>query len=370
MKDKLSNSNRFSFIPRPFALIPSLYGTAMRARMALYRKGVLKSFELGVPVISVGNITTGGTGKTPVVAWIAQALAREGLRVCILTRGYGRKDEGKRVLVSDGTRLLAEAEEGGDEPRLLAEMLRGVAAVLSDRDRVAAARWAREKLGSEVFVLDDGFQHLRVKRELDIVTIDATNPFGGGRLLPQGRLREPPASLKRADLIIITRSEQAEDINSLKREVEQLSGGKKVLFSRTRTGAVRPLAHQPHGARSAPSSYRVAAFCALGNPQGFFRHLKRSGFDLTYTRAFTDHHSYTQSDIERITREAVEQGAEALLTTAKDAVKLRSLHFALPCFVVEIEFAFENELTLRELLRQATGKGKGRMIDPERGERI
>src|SRR4051812_17943370 len=124
MKDKLSSSNRSSFIPHPFAFVPALYGAAMRARMALYRKGVLKSFELGVPVISVGNITTGGTGKTPVVAWIAQALAREGLRVCILTRGYGRKDEGKRVLVSDGARVLAEAEEGGDEPRLLAETLR------------------------------------------------------------------------------------------------------------------------------------------------------------------------------------------------------------------------------------------------------
>jgi tetraacyldisaccharide 4'-kinase len=333
-----------------------LYGAAVRARMALYRKGVLSSFELGVPVISVGNITTGGTGKTPVVAWVAQALAREGLRVCVLTRGYGRKKEGKRVLVSDGKRILAEAEEGGDEPRLLAEMLRGTAAVVSDRDRVAAARWALEKLGSEVFVLDDGFQHLRVRRTLDIVTVDATNPFGGGRLLPQGRLREPPASLKRADLIIITRSEQAADINALKREVEELSGKKNTLISRTRTGAVRPLAHQTHSPLHAPSSYRVAAFCALGNPQAFFRHLERSGFDLTYTRAFTDHHAYTQSDIEIITREALEHGAEALLTTAKDAVKLRSLRFDLPCFVVEIEFAFENELTLRKLLRQTIGK--------------
>jgi tetraacyldisaccharide 4'-kinase len=337
-----------------------LYGAMMRARTALYRKGMLASHNLGVPVISIGNITTGGTGKTPAVAWVAEALARDGLRVCILTRGFGRKGANKRVLVSNGQRILAGAEEGGDEPRLLGEMLLGAAAVLSDRDRLAAARWARENLGSEVFVLDDGFQHLRVRRALDIVTVDATNPFGGGRLLPQGRLREPPTSLERADLIIITRSEQAADINTLKRELERWSGRPNVLISRTRTGAVRPLALQPYSPSSPPSSYRVAAFCALGNPQAFFRHLERSRFDLTYTRAFTDHHYYTQGDIDRVAREAREQGAEALLTTAKDAVKLRSLRFDLPCFIVEIEFEFENEATLREMLRQATGGSKRR----------
>lgn len=363
MKERLSDTGNKSFIPLPYTLGPLfmplglLYGAAMRTRMALYRKGFLASFELGVPVISVGNITTGGTGKTPVVAWVAEALAREGLRVCILTRGYKRRQESKRVLVSDGKRILAEVEDGGDEPRLLAEMLLGLAAVISDKDRVAAAGWARENLHSEVFLLDDGFQHLRIKRQLDIVTLDATNPFGGGRLLPQGRLREPPPALKRADLIIITRSEQAADILALKGEVEQLSGRKNVVISRTRTGVVRPLIQHPPVPLSSPLSYRVAAFCALGNPQAFFRHLERSGFDLTYTRAFTDHHSYTQKELDEIASEAGSRGAEALLTTAKDAVKLRSLRFALPCFVVEIEFVFENELTLRNMLRKAVGRG-------------
>lgn len=330
-----------------------VYGLMTRARLALYRRGVFASFDLGVPVISVGNITTGGTGKTPVVAWVAEALAREGLRVCILTRGYGRKDEARRVLVSDGETILADASEGGDEPRLLAEMLKGRAAVLSDRDRVGAARWARENLGSELFLMDDGFQHLRVKRDLDIVTLDATNPWGGGRLLPRGRLREPRSGLKRADLIIITRSEQSADINSIKREVEEWSGGKNSLIARTRTRAVRSLNHSEHAISSPASSYRAAAFCALGNSKAFFNHLIRSGFDLTYRRAFTDHHAYTQRDADEMVREAKARGAEALLTTAKDAVKLRSIRFDLPCFVVEIEFEFENEQTLRKLLREA-----------------
>lgn len=364
MKERLFNSNSYAFIPRAAAFMPALkplgflYGGVMRARRALYRKGLLASFDLGVPVISIGNITTGGTGKTPVVAWVAHALARDGSRVCILTRGYGRRDESKLVLVSDGERVLADAPEGGDEPRLLAEMLKGTAAVVSDRNRVEAARWARKNLGSEVFVLDDGFQHLRVRRALDIVTVDATDPWGGGHLLPQGRLRESLSGLRRADLIILTRSEQVAEVNSLKHEVEECSGRKNVFISRTRTRTVRPLVYDQEGTTSPVSSYKVAAFCALGNSRAFFNHLKRSGFDLTYSRAFADHHSYTRHDIERVAREARAHGAEALLTTAKDAVKLRSMRFEMPCFVVEIEFEFEDELGLREALRQATGNRK------------
>src|SRR5215213_3309961 len=142
-----------------------LYGAVTRARLRLYGSGLLKSERVGAPVVSVGNLTAGGTGKTPLVEWAARALAREGLRACVLTRGYGRADERRRVVASDGARVLAEAAECGDEPRLLAERLLGVAAVVCDRDRVAAARWAREELGAEVFVLDDGFQHLRSARE-------------------------------------------------------------------------------------------------------------------------------------------------------------------------------------------------------------
>src|SRR5215210_6123638 len=135
-----------------------LYGAVTRARLRLYRSGVLKGERVGAPVVSVVNLTAGGTGKTPLVEWAARALAREGLRACVLTRGYGRADESRRVVASDGTRVLAEVAECGDEPRLLAEKLLGVASVVCDRDRVGAARWARGELGARVFVLDDGFQ--------------------------------------------------------------------------------------------------------------------------------------------------------------------------------------------------------------------
>jgi tetraacyldisaccharide 4'-kinase len=347
-----------------------LYGAVTRARLRLYRSGILKTENVGAPVVSVGNLTAGGTGKTPLVEWAAHALAGEGLRVCVLTRGYGRADEGRRVVASDGARVLAEVAECGDEPRLLAEKLLGVASVVCDRDRVAAARWARAELGARVFVLDDGFQHLRLARDLDIVTVDATAPLGDGHMLPRGRLREPAWGLARADCVVITRVDLAADLEGLRGEVARLSGGRAVVVtSRVRTRGLTPLgsvelesrveARLASGAegRSALDGFDVAspvgAFCAVGNPRAFFEQLRREGFKLCHTRAFPDHHAYTAADVEAVSREAVAHGARVLLTTAKDAVKLRGFEFALPCYVVEIGLEFDDEALLLDLLRQA-----------------
>jgi tetraacyldisaccharide 4'-kinase len=343
------------------APLSALYSAAMRARRALYKAGALRVHEINAPVISVGNITTGGTGKTPLVDWVARAVAKEGRRVCILTRGFGRADENKRVLVSDGEHIFADSREGGDEPRLLAENLRGVAAVLSDADRVAAARWAIENLKSEVFILDDGFQHLRIARNLDLVVVDATNPLSGGKLLPRGRLREPLRELARADCIILTRCEQSLDIDSLRKQAERLSGASPVLLSRTRTRMLRPLdapitENSVSDSSSHPSSlipHPFAAFCAIGNPASFYEHLRRDGYTLKLTRSFADHHVYTQRDIDVIISEAKRAGAQRLLTTAKDAVKLRSLSFDLPCYVLEIELEFDDEEKLHSMIREA-----------------
>ena len=341
-----------------------LYGAVTRARAGLYRAGFLKTENVDAPVVSVGNLTAGGTGKTPLVEWVARALAREGLRACVLTRGYGRADESRRVVASDGTRVLAEVTECGDEPRLLAEMLLGVASVVCDRDRVGAARWARAELGAEVFVLDDGFQHLRIARDLDVVTLDATDPWGGGHLLPRGRLREPASALARADCVVITRSELAADLGQLRAEVARLTGGRAaVLTSRVRTRGLVPLEEFGGGASAEVegrgvrplglSGVTVAAFCAVGNPRAFFEHLRREGFELGHTRAFADHHAYTQADADAVSRDAAREGARALLTTAKDAVKLRGLGFALPCYVVEAGLEFDEEARLLGLLRGA-----------------
>lgn len=342
----------------------ALYGIAIRTRLALYRRRALRIYKIAAPVISVGNITTGGTGKTPLVEWLAQTLARENLRPCILTRGYGRAHTNQRVLVSDGERVLADARMGGDEPRLLAEKLLGMAAVISDADRVAAARWAIDTLRSDLFILDDGFQHLRIFRDLNILTVDATNPWGGGRLLPTGRLREPLRELERADCCVITRAEQIRDVDSLRAEVRRRSGGRPVFLARTRTVGLRTMSAEPanEAQRSQASLLtveaapkHVAAFCAIGNPQAFFTHLQTDGFTLKHKHAFADHHVYTQGDIRTLEQEARARGAQALLTTAKDEVKLRALEFQLPCYVVEIELEFDDEAALRQLVLRAVG---------------
>jgi tetraacyldisaccharide 4'-kinase len=290
---------------------------------------------------------------------LARAAAREGRRVCILTRGYGRASAGKRVIVSDGEGILAEAREAGDEPRLLAEnLLEHNVAVVSDANRASAARWASEHLRSDAFILDDGFQHLRMARDLNIVTLDATDPWGGMRLLPRGRLREPPSELKRADLIVITRAELAVDLEDVRERAASLSGGRPLLVARTATLGFKQLqatqseatAREAHEIESLPQP--LAAFCAIGNPQAYFAHARRAGLNITYKRAFADHHAYTQSDIDLCVLEAARHGARALLTTAKDAVKLRTLNFALPCYVLEVALKFDDEQRLRAILKE------------------
>ncbi|HEV2879984.1 MAG TPA: tetraacyldisaccharide 4'-kinase [Pyrinomonadaceae bacterium] len=349
------------------------YGAAGSARRALYRAGVLKVERVAAPIVSVGNITAGGTGKTPLVEWLARAAAREGRRVCILTRGYGRDDARRRVVVSDGERVLAGAREGGDEPRLLAESLHGLhVAVVSDANRVAAAAWALEHLRSDVFILDDGFQHLRIRRDLNILTLDATDPWGGGRLLPHGRLREPLREMRRADLIVITRAEVCGDVETLRARAASLSEGRPVLVARTATLRITPLvtqnmtatggAHETDGLPQTPDSgipQPLAAFCAIGNPQAFFAHARGEGLTLNCTRAFTDHHAYTQRDVDECVREAVRCGARALLTTAKDAVKLRALDFALPCYVLEVALEFDDEQRMRAVLHECISRRHG-----------
>jgi tetraacyldisaccharide 4'-kinase len=331
----------------PFSVI---YGGFIRAGNALYRRGTFKTHSVGAPVISVGNLTTGGTGKTPLVEYIAGELAKAGRRVCVLTRGYRRESSG-RVQVSDGLSLFADVNQAGDEAFQLAEKLRGRAAVVCDADRVAAARWSIENLNSDAFVLDDGFQHQRIARDLNILAIDATNPWGNGRLLPAGILRERRSALSRADCVVITRADNPDQVAELRKEIETLQPGMSIFTSRMLLRGLRPLDES----QSTPNVAQrpTAAFCAIGNPDSFFNLLRRNDYELNYTRGFRDHHKYTQSDIDDIARNAQARGAQALITTAKDAVKLRTLRFAVPSYVAEIAIELDAPDQFRELLSQA-----------------
>jgi len=330
------------------------YGVIIRTRNSLYEKKFFKSVSLKVPVISIGNITVGGTGKTPLVALVAEILAENGEKVCILTRGYGRANPRKRILVSDGKNILVNALEAGDEPFELAKKLFTKAIIVADRNRVAAGQWARAKFNVTIFVLDDAFQHLRVKRDLNIVTVDATNPFGNGKLLPSGTLREPLENLKRADAIVLTRANLVEEnyIANLKLQISKTNAHCKIFVTENKTARFIDL-KEFHG--QTHSSHRQAcdnrqlitdnclAFCALGNPHNFFEQLRSEKFILVAEQVFSDHHFYSQADICKLEAEARRKSAKFLLTTAKDAVKLKKLNFSLPCYVVESEMIFDKQ---------------------------
>lgn len=327
-----------------------LYGKITNIRNSLYEKGVFKSFSLGAPTISIGNIAVGGTGKTPLVAFIAEILAEKGEKACILTRGYGRENPQKRVLVSDGEEILAEALASGDEPLELARKLLGKAIVIADANRVSAAKWAREKFNITAFVLDDAFQHRPAKRDLDIVLLDATNPFGNSKTLPFGILREPLTNLKRAHLIVITRANLVENIADLKFQISKSNPDCPILTAENKISNVIELKDFSKIQNLKPKSQKAFAFCALGNPDNFFEQLKLENFDLVTTQKFPDHHRYTQNDIEKLENQAKQSGAKILLTTAKDAVKLVGLNFEMPCFIIESKMVFDDEKKLRELI--------------------
>jgi tetraacyldisaccharide 4'-kinase len=342
-----------------------LYGKIADARNALYERGWLKSFPLGAWTISIGNITAGGTGKTPLVAFVSEMLAEKGARVCVLTRGYGRRNPRDRVLVSDGENVLVDAKAGGDEPVELARKLIGKAVVIADADRVSAAKWAKEKFAITAFVLDDGFQHRRARRDLDIVCIDATDPCGGGRMLPAGRQREPLDKLKRADAVVITRANLVDDIGALRSRMERLAPDSCVFTCESRVARLttldeflaKPNSTNRRGEFSTTESdmkdvksSACFAFCGLGNPGNFFSQLQQEQFGLKGTHAFLDHHIFSQDDIASIESDAKTLDAEVLLTTAKDAVKLTSVAFSIPCYVVEIELLIDNHTAFGSML--------------------
>jgi tetraacyldisaccharide 4'-kinase len=331
--------------------LSALYGVITRSRTALYERGAFRTFKLPRPVISIGNITTGGTGKTPLVEWVSRILADSGRKVCILTRGYFRENPKQRVLVSDGTNVFADPKQAGDEPFLLATDLLGIAAVISDADRISAGQGAIKHLSTDCFVLDDGFQHLQLARDLNIVTVDATDPWGGRQMLPYGRLREPLTGFKRADCIVLMRCEQVDHLEPILSELARHSGDRPVFRARMRTRRITPL----HESNENSQPQKPAAFCAVGNPESFFTHLKREGYQPVLQKSFRDHYVYSQDDVSKLVNSAKQAGALSLITTTKDAVKLRGFEFDIPCYSLEIGVDIENETELIRIILESAG---------------
>lgn len=336
-----------------------LYELVIRIRVILYEHNYLQSKELSKTVISIGNITLGGTGKTPLVEYIAKYLSDENLETAIVSRGYKRKDRSKKILVvSDGKKTLASIEEAGDEPFMLAEKLKGVK-ILVGSNRFESGKLAIEKLSCDVILLDDGFQHLKLKRDLDIVVIDATDPFSNGEVVPRGRLREPLYGLKRAQMVIVTRSDNYLNRDLIFNVLSNLELNVPVIYAYHDFVGLRELfTNKPAPIRKLINA-KVAVVCALGNPKVFLDDLAHYQAKIISKHIFIDHHPYQQSDIDQIISQAKALGADFIVTTEKDAVKLKPFSFDLPIYIVEIKVDFEDEVRLKSiLLRAVMGKLK------------
>lgn len=313
-----------SFFRGLFWLIAPLYGLGVRFRNLAYACGWKKTYRANLPIISVGNLTTGGTGKSPFVIWLARQLRSRNRRVCVLSRGYKGAEQG------ENDESLELADRLPDVPQLVAP------------DRVASARIAVDELEMEVALLDDGFQHRRLHRDLDLVLIDATQPFGHGHLLPRGLLREPKSSLRRASRIVITRANLVSlaELNQLKQQLARYHPSTELAVTITeptgllqadgRTTSLEQLAHLP-----------VFAFCGLGNSAAFFKTVEPLSGELVGQRAFPDHHAYSPQELNELAAEAKRQRAGALLCSHKDLVKIgRSQLGDLPLYALLIEIRF------------------------------
>lgn len=295
--------------PTLLAPLAFLYGIAIGIRNRHYdRSGNRRKASL--PVISVGNLTVGGTGKTPIVAWLAERLIEEGLKPAVVSRGYGGS-------AGKGPRLVSEessASECGDEPCLLASKLRGAVVVVGS-DRHAGAESSRGH-GADVVLLDDGFQHRRLVRDLDIVLLDGTCPFGNGRLLPAGLLREPLDSLKRADVIVATGCDSSDSALRIEKLVRPYNGAAPLFGSRSRRAGFVDIDRRPV---SAPS--RAVVFCGIARPERFRADMQEEGIDIVAFRAFRDHHRFSDRELRELAELARAEEA-ALVTTEKDLARL------------------------------------------------
>jgi tetraacyldisaccharide 4'-kinase len=329
-----------------------IYLAIVQVRLYLYRNRILKEHQLGCLVISIGNLTVGGTGKTPVVEKFARALQGGGRRVAILSRGYKSIDKRRKKswlerlidqnapdpprVVSDGKNVLLDSATAGDEPYMLASNLRGVAVVV-DKDRVKAGLHAIKELDVDTLLLDDGLQYLHLKHRLDIVLVDRQAPFGNEHLLPRGTLREPPRNIRRASYILITKC-NGESNDALIQQIRRFN----------RTAEIIECAHRPlylqHVYRDErlPLDYLqdlyIASLCGIAAPESFESGLRRLGAKIELSRHFADHHRYTEKELRTFLERCVKRDVHAIITTEKDAVRLPKIDpLPVPIYYLRVE---------------------------------
>ncbi len=342
---------RATFLRGLLFTLSLIYEQLVQLRLFFYRKRILRERALGCLVISIGNLTVGGTGKTPIVEKFARALQKGGRRVAILSRGYksvpgGRKrsifDRLRRVapdpprVVSDGKSLLLDSLTAGDEPYMLAHNLKDVV-VLVDKDRVKSGLFAIEQMRADTLLLDDGLQYLHLKHRLDIVLIDRQAPFGNEFLLPRGTLREPPHNLRRASYIFITKStgtsneKLTERIRRYNRTAEIIECAHKPLHLQdVVTGGIAPL-------RKLDGAF-VGSFCGIAAPESFENGLRQLGAKIEIAKRFIDHHRYSEAEIQNFISRCIRRDLEMIVTTEKDAVRFPRLNKTdVPIYFLRVE---------------------------------
>jgi tetraacyldisaccharide 4'-kinase len=349
-------------------VLSKLFGLAVKTRRFLYDVRILRDYTVGIQVIAIGNLTVGGTGKTPVVEKFARELKDQGRTVAILSRGYKskplplasrlksrlllRQDKTPPRVVSDGKSLLLDSEAAGDEPYMLASNLRDVV-VLVDKDRVKAGLYAIEKYGCDTLLLDDGYQYWKLRgRRHDVVLVDCQQPFGNGHLLPRGTLREPPSHLARARTVFITKSDGQTE--KLRERIRQLNPGAGIIecvhhplyFEDVFTG-------ERHGLELVKSR-RVASLSGIALPESFERGLAELGADLVYSKRFADHHRFTQQEVLNVINRSKKRQAEMILTTQKDAVRFPKVDRRdLPIYFMRVEIQIvRGARSFQECVRQ------------------
>lgn len=330
----------------PFSV---LYGVVQRLRVFLYRLGVFRSYRAPVPVISVGNLTAGGTGKTPVVDSLVRYLLQRGERPAVVSRGYGGQVRSGVAIVSygDGSGLRLQAGECGDEPFLLARRNPQAIVVVAPCRREGIKTAICEGAAS-LIILDDGFQHLAVQRDLDILLLDARRPLGNGSILPAGLLREPPSAHRRAHLCILTRDESLAAPAPFATPVTLRCRHRLAQEFTALDGTVQKSADL--------SGRRGVAFAGIAKPDHFFAALRSLGLELVATVSLNDHADFTPATLETLEHAAM--GADFFVTTEKDGVKLSPLDLSLPCFQVPLDLEFSPEGQLEELIDSLLNKVK------------
>lgn len=348
--------SRSLFIKSFLFAISIFYGGLVKLREALYKNGVLRSKRLPCPVVSIGNITVGGTGKTPMTLHVTELIRRFGYQVAIVSRGYKGKAEKTVGIVHDGRKICLDPDQAGDEPFMMAKRLRFVPVVVG-KDRFKAGMLAVKEFNPDVVLLDDGFQHLRLYRDIDFVLLDFNSPFGNGNLLPRGIMREPASSLSRADALILTRSD------SISRAIKAKHLDKIMYFSQKLP--VYKAFHAPYIYKVVKSAgdiedvalskstgwdseiikgRKVFAFSGIARNEDFKHTVEGFGCDVSGFAGFPDHHAYTDEDINTILQSARDAGAEIVCTTEKDYARIEQRkNWSMDLVIVGIEIAFGDD---------------------------